>query len=258
VSESIHFDRAAEFYDQSRAITEESMARNVELLRGELAHRGRVLEVGVGTGLIALPLNESGMDLVGLDLSAPMLGKLVQKAGGRPPFPLVRADATRMPFPDRAFGGAYLRWVLHLVPNWEDALAEIRRVVRTRGVALVNLGAYGGERQEIQQRFAELTGVSPDPVGLGWGEFDELDRAMERLGATPRSMPPVHEGAVDSLGEFLKGIEENRYSWTWTVAEDVRLRALAEILPWARERYGPIDAPTRRPHATRWRAYDLP
>jgi SAM-dependent methyltransferase len=257
VSDSVRFDRAAEFYDRSRAISDESMARNLHLLASELGGRGRVLEIGVGTGLLALPLRRAGIEIVGLDLSAPMLGKLVEKAGGRSPFPLVRADATRMPFPGGAFGGAYLRWVLHLIPDWEVAIAEIARVVRPGHVALVNLGAYGGERAEIQERFAELVGISLDPPGIRWGDFDALDRAMERLGARPRSLPPVNESAVDSLDEFLLGIEEGRYSWAWGVAEDVRQRALEEMRPWAEERFGPLHVSSSRPHATRWRAYDL-
>lgn len=258
MTESVRFDRAAEFYDRSRAISDGAMARNVELLTAEFRGRGTVLEVGVGTGLIALPLHVAGLPLVGIDLSEPMIAKLVEKAGGEPPFALALADATRLPFPDAAFGGAYLRWVLHLIPEWEAALAEMVRVVRPGSVALVNLGAYGGERAEIQERFAELAGISLDPVGLRWGDFDALDRAMVSLGATPRALPPVHEGSVDSLSEFMKGIEDNRYSWTWRVSNEVRLRALDELRPWAEERFGPLDEPRPRPHATRWRAYDLP
>ena len=66
-----------------------------------------------------------------------MLAKLVEKAGGASPFPLVHGDATRMPFADDAFGGAYLRWVLHLIPDWRDALVEVVRVVAPGGVLLV-------------------------------------------------------------------------------------------------------------------------
>src|SRR5437867_2722127 len=102
-SESVAFDRAAEFYDRTRALLPEAERATVELLRTELAGRGGCLEVGVGTGLIALPLHQAGVSMVGLDLSRPMLSKLVEKAGGRIPFPLVLADATRMPFRDDAF-----------------------------------------------------------------------------------------------------------------------------------------------------------
>jgi SAM-dependent methyltransferase len=257
MDESVAFDRAAEFYDRTRAISEESMARTIELLASELGDRGRVLEVGVGTGLLALPLHEAGIEVTGVDLSPPMLGKLVEKAGGSAPFPLVVADATRLPFADGAFGAAYLRWVLHLIPDWRRVLAEAVRAVRPGGVFIVNLGAYGGPRKEIQERFAQITGVSLKPVGLHWGDFDGLESEMTAIGARARELPSVHEGGTETLGEFVEGIEENRYSWTWPVGDDQRLRAAAEVRSWAQERFGPLDERQPFEHATRWLAYDL-
>lgn len=255
---SVPFDRAAEFYDRTRAISDEAMSRSVELLATELAGRGPVLEVGVGTGLLGLRVHAAGVELVGLDLSAPMLAKLVEKAGGLPPFPLVRADATAMPFADDAFGGAYLRWVLHLVRDWRAVLVEAARVVGPRGVLLANLGSYGGAREEIQRRFADVAGVSIEPVGLTWAGFDRLDGEMGRLGARARVLPPVREDRVGTLTEFIDGIDEDRYSWTWPVPEDVRLAAGAEVRAWATERFGPLDRPDRYELASRWHAYDLP
>jgi SAM-dependent methyltransferase len=87
MSDSVGFDRAAEFYDASRAIAPEAMERTIELLASELRGRGRALEVGIGTGLLALPLRQAGVELAGIDLSGPTIGKLVEKAGGRAPFP---------------------------------------------------------------------------------------------------------------------------------------------------------------------------
>lgn len=257
MSGSIRFDRAAEFYDRTRGVSDDSMARTVELLVSELGGRGRILEVGVGTGLLALPAHQAGLELAGFDISAPMVAKLVEKAGGRIPFPLVLADATRVPFADDAFGGAYLRWVLHLILDWRAVVAQVARVVAPGGVFLVNLGAYGGERYEIKERFAELTGSTLDPVGLKWDDFDVLDEAMSSLGARPRELTPVREGGSEPLAEFLEGIEENRYSWTWNLPDDVRARACEEVRPWAEERFGDLDAPRPFEHATRWRAYDL-
>ncbi len=258
MSDSVRFDRAAEFYDRTRSISDEAMARTVEAVGAELRGRGRVLEIGVGTGLLALPLHEAGIDVVGVDLSAPMLGKLVEKAGGAPRFPLVLADATRMPFGAGAFGAAYLRWVLHLIPDWRGVLDEVVRVVGGGGVFLANLGAYGGSRREIQLRFGEIAGVSTEPAGLTWSGFDELDAEMAGRGATLRVLPEIHEGRGGTLGEFLDGIDENRYSWTWPVAEDLRRRAAAELRPWAAERFGPLDEPGDYEHATVWRVYELP
>ena len=69
--------------------------------RGSSSGRRVALEVGVGTGQVALPLHDAGIRVVGMDLSSPMLAKLVEKAKGRSPVPLVQADATRMPFRGR-------------------------------------------------------------------------------------------------------------------------------------------------------------
>jgi SAM-dependent methyltransferase len=162
-----------------------------------------------------------------------------------------------MPFREGVFGAAYLRWVLHLVPDWRGLVREVVRVVRPAGTFLANLGAYGGERAEIQARFAELVGISLDPVGLGWGDLDGLDAELGSLGARSRELPPVRDQGTDSLAEFLGGIAENRYSWTWTVAERDRRRAHAELLPWARDRYGDLRAERSWVHDSRWRAYDL-
>ena len=73
MSGSIRFDGAADHYDRTRAISDETMERTISLLASELRDRGRVLEVGVGTGLLALRLHEAGIPVSGLDLSAPML-----------------------------------------------------------------------------------------------------------------------------------------------------------------------------------------
>ncbi len=256
MSGSIRFDRAAEIYDRTRAISREAMDRTTELLASELGGRGRVLEIGVGTGLLALPLHRAGVPLVGLDLTEAMVAKLVEKAGGRA-FPLVLGDATSMPFADDVFGGAYLRWVLHLIPDWRRVLAETVRVVRPGGVFVAELGHYDETRSEVQRRFAEIAGVSIEPVGLDWADYGSLDAEMAGHRATLRILPSVKETWEDALGDFLDGIEQGMYSWTWTVPEDVRLRTLAELRPWAVERFGPLDEVRRSPLLQVWRAYDL-
>ena len=83
---SISFDRAVDFYDKTRGLPPEQAERVSDVLVRELADRGRALEIGVGTGRIALPLHARGVDLVGIDISLPMLERLVTNSSGRPPF----------------------------------------------------------------------------------------------------------------------------------------------------------------------------
>ncbi len=255
---SVAFDRAAEYYDRTRSLSEEAERAAVQLLSGEVARRGVCLEVGVGTGLIALPLHRAGIPMVGIDISPLMVARLVEKAGQRAPFPLVIGDATRLPFQDRSFGGAVLRWVLHLIPRWRVAVAEMARVVRPGGVLLFSLGGYSPEWGEIQNRFAKESGRPVDPVGLPWDDWEGLDQAVTTLGGAPRPLPPILERTEEPIATLLGGIERNLYSWTWPLPNDVRLRAAAAVRAWAEERFGPLERPRPREVPIVWRAYDLP
>src|SRR5215469_7147073 len=114
-SRSIAFDRAAGYYDETRHLQPAAHDALVGQLVHELRGRGRCLEVGVGTGRIALDLHRRGVAMAGVDLSAAMLRRLVEKAGGSAPFPLAVADATALPVADGAVGAAVVCHVLHLV-----------------------------------------------------------------------------------------------------------------------------------------------
>jgi SAM-dependent methyltransferase len=256
-SGSTSFDRAAAYYDETRGLSDEAVRRQTELLAGELRGRGRTLEIGVGTGQVALPLAAAGIPMVGLDLSEPMLHVLVEKAAGRP-FPLVLGDATRLPFADRSFGAGVARWVFHLIATWRTALEEIVRVVRPGGVLVFLLGSYGtGPRAQIQDRFNELLGLPNEPVGIMWGDLGTLDAAMAELGGSARPLPVLTDVEAQPLSTFLEGIEGNRYSWTWRVPAEDLARVAPEIRAWAEERFGPLDATPTRRFELSWRAYDL-
>jgi SAM-dependent methyltransferase len=71
-------ERIAAVYDAFYSDYEEDA---IDLL-DELADGGRVLELGIGTGRIALPLAERGLDVTGIDASQAMTDKLRAKPGG--------------------------------------------------------------------------------------------------------------------------------------------------------------------------------
>jgi SAM-dependent methyltransferase len=76
-------ERIAEHYDESSAamFRPEAVEPAVSLLAG-LAGDGRALELGVGTGRIALPLAARGVPVHGIDLSRAMIARLHAKPGG--------------------------------------------------------------------------------------------------------------------------------------------------------------------------------
>jgi ubiquinone/menaquinone biosynthesis C-methylase UbiE len=256
---SISFDRAAEVYDETRRLTPGASAATTELLTAEMGDRGPCLEIGVGTGLIGLPLAATGVRLVGLDLSRPMLVKLAEKAGGRPPFPLVVGDATRLPFHDAAFGGALARHVLHLIPIWRTAVAELVRVVAPGGVLLINLGFDEGPWKEIGDHMDDQVGrLGHRVVGLDFDDGPELDDALAELDASARDLPAIWQESELTLDRYFAHIEARAFSWTWRVDPERLSAAVDETKSWAAERFGSFDQVIEPRFKSIWRAYDLP
>lgn len=129
--QSVVFDDAARYYDETRGFPPglEAAAISAIARAGAFSPAMCVLEIGVGTGRIALPLASYVHGLVGVDLSAAMLARLWEKQQGQPLWP-VRGDATRLPLRAASMDGAVAVHVFHLIPNWRDALQELVRVLR--------------------------------------------------------------------------------------------------------------------------------
>ena len=110
--------------------------------RGPLGHwrraivqpaRGRVLEIAAGTGL-DFRHYEPGVTVVGIDSDAGMLGRARKCAAtANATVLLTVADAEALPFRDGAFDDAVVGFALCTIPHPDDALAEVRRTVRSDG-----------------------------------------------------------------------------------------------------------------------------
>ena len=127
---------------------------------------GRVLEVGVGTG-ISLPQYASHLRIFGTDISEAML----RKAKARVPDlrlknveGLAVMDAEKLEFPDGSFDVVMAQYVVTAVPNPEAALDEFARVLRPGGelILLSRVSADAGMRRFIEQR------LQPVVRQLGW------------------------------------------------------------------------------------------
>ncbi|HEY2243750.1 MAG: class I SAM-dependent methyltransferase [Xanthobacteraceae bacterium] len=157
---------------------------------------GRILEVGVGTGL-SLPDYSSANRLVGVDLSAPMLRKAKARVTERQlgnVNGLAVMDAQHLAFAEAAFDVVVAQYVITAVPDPEATLDEFARVTRPGGeIVLVNhLGAESGLRATAEKCFAPLArrlGWHPE---FGW---QRLARWAARHGGVElverRAMPPL-------------------------------------------------------------------
>ena len=258
MSRSISFDRAAGYYDDTRSLPDPLMSRLIEVLAGELPPHQPCLEIGVGTGRIALPLMKTGVQIVGVDISREMLLRLQAKAGALSP-PLAIADATRLPFGDGTFGSAIASHVLHLIPGWRSAVNELLRVVRRQGVVVASRGGRGaGEEwtRVVRRHFFEA--ARSEQRSPGADRIEEVDLYMRERGAAVRELRlPAVEGTA-TVAEIIAGLEAGYFSACWVIDDDTRREAAADTREWAVAEFGDLDARRTTSHQSHWRSYALP
>lgn len=114
---------------------------------------GRVLELAVGTGIVAAELVALGNLVHGVDMSPAML----QHARIRLPGHVAAADATRLPIADRRCDAVVAVWLLHLLDDSEPVIAEVARVLRPGGVFVTttekaDAGRYADGRGPTETR----------------------------------------------------------------------------------------------------------
>ncbi len=159
---------------------------------------GRILEVGVGTG-ISLPDYSSASRICGIDISDAMLRKArerVAELGLANVEELRVMDAEQLDFPDASFDVVVAQYVITTVPRPEAALDEFARVLKPGGeiVLVSRVGAEVGLRRSLERWF------SPAARKLGWRtefSFERYARWAESSG-----IRLIERRAVPPLGHF--------------------------------------------------------
>jgi SAM-dependent methyltransferase len=235
-SESITFDRAADYYDQTRGLPLGEDTAIAALIRevGKLNSSSRVMEVGVGTGRIALPLAKLVGQVVGVDLARAMLKRLQSKQTDEP-IQVVEGDATRLPFASNSVDAVLTVHIFHLIPTWQQVVNEVARVLRPGGL-LIDGG--GGS-------------TSFDPLWEIWNQ----QRPESRLAAGARSNDLyiyLIEQGWRQIGEkrtyeytfmqapqvFLDQLQNRVWSSTWKWSNDELADCMKLMRTGIEERFG--------------------
>jgi phosphatidylethanolamine/phosphatidyl-N-methylethanolamine N-methyltransferase len=185
------YARWAPVYDRTfGALTGRGRRRAAALVTG---FGGDVLEVGVGTGL-ALPLYGEGVRVTGIDFSPDMLDKArarVAREGLARVSRLMRMDARHLDFPDASFDTVAAMHILSVVPDPEQVMAEIARVLKPGGrVVIVNhFARERGVLAWLERRAAGLSDL------LGWHSDFHRARVLGQA-----SLAVEHEAAFPPFG----------------------------------------------------------
>jgi phosphatidylethanolamine/phosphatidyl-N-methylethanolamine N-methyltransferase len=139
-------------------------------------YHGRVLEVGVGTGL-SLPHYKHSLKVTGVDLSPDMLMRArerTRKRNLRHVEALVEMDATELKFADDSFDVSTAMFVMTVVPDPAQVMNELIRVTKPGGyVVIVNhFSIDKGLRAVVEKRLARFSDI------LGWRPDFPVDTLM--------------------------------------------------------------------------------
>ena len=181
------FDRIARRYDLLNAVLSfgaDAGWRRRAARAADLGGSGRALDVACGSGRLTRELHRlaPGGLVVGLDFSLRMLEVAAEVAPGAR---YVRADALRLPFPEGSFEAVTMAFGLRNLTDAEAGLAEMLRVLRPGGRAVV----------------LEFVRPAPGPVGRVYRAY--LRHLLPRVGGWISGDRQAYRYLSDTVDAYL-------------------------------------------------------
>ena len=165
------WNRNAKRYDRFMRKDRAAYEKLYELIRPVVKAR-TVLELAAGTGLIAKNIVRAASHIEVTDASEEMIAEAKRNNRSAKLHFSVR-DMFCLPYADKSFDVVIVSNALHIVPQPEKALAEIRRVLKDDGVLIAPTFTHGNStlRGRIKLLFMKLAGF---PLNSRWSSADYL------------------------------------------------------------------------------------
>ncbi len=158
-SNKAFWNRSSTLYDWFVREDAPAYAEVCRMIRARLKTSDHLLEIATGTGLIARSVAPAAGWLTATDFSAPMIEQAKRKpCPGNMAFEM--QDATALTYPDQSFDAVIISNALHIMPDPERALSEIRRVLKDDGVLFAPNFTHRGMSvfSRVKAGVAKLTG----------------------------------------------------------------------------------------------------
>ncbi len=240
----VNFDRVASEYDDSRYLPAEAAGKAADLLceTARLQAGDLLLDAAAGTGRFAIPIAERGVRVVGADISEKMLRRLHQKSDPVPiPVRSLLSDLSSLGLRSNTFDCVLMVHILHLIPEWKEALKEAVRVLKPEGALL--LVWEQGERSLLQDRYYSLAqannaisgyrGVQSDTI------IDWLHRHVVRVMKV--NTERLHWKQETPVSQTLDYLERRIWSRLWEMPENLHREIMKDVISWAAKTYSSFD-----------------
>ena len=165
------WDRNAARYDRFMRKDRAAYEKMYALIRPVVKAK-TVLELAAGTGLIAKRIVNAAAHIEATDASAEMIAE-AKRDNHSTKLHFSVQDMFRLPYAEESFDVVIVSNALHIVPQPEKALAEIRRVLKDDGVLIAPTFTHGNGTLQgrIKLFFMKLAGF---PLNSRWSSADYL------------------------------------------------------------------------------------
>lgn len=245
-SELKSFDRVAHCYDETRGLPPDvarEIGDGIAALLFHVAPHPRLLEVGIGTGRIAVPLAAAGAHVAGIDISPKMLALLREK---RRDIDVMLAEATRPPLRAASFDGALFVHILHLVPDAAATLRATLPLVRPGGLVIQGgddrLGSVRDKADEVIRRVVqEIAGIDIASRDRHAEAAAVFERVMTDAGARMRQVTLARWTARAQGRRMLERLASQDYSSSWLIPKEALAAVVERVTPLLDALYGGLD-----------------
>ncbi len=152
------WDKNAGRYDRFMRKDQAAYEKMYELIRPIVRHK-TVLELATGTGLIAKHIVNAAAHIEATDASPEMIAE-ARRDNQSAKLHFSVQDMFRLPYADKSFDVVIVSNALHIVPQPEKALAEIRRVLKDDGMLIAPTFTHAGNSfsGKVKAFFMKLAG----------------------------------------------------------------------------------------------------
>jgi len=251
------FSANAPVYDRRHgAVLASNVAENLAST-GALQRGARVLDVGAGTGRVAIALASIGYKTVALDPAMPMLNELRAKAL-ESQILVVAGEGARLPFAGDSFDGVILARILYLMSDWQVLLRETFDVLKPGGRLFHEWG--NGQANEAWVQIREKARALFQHAGIdvpfhpGARTEAEVEDFATKLGFVRSTELPIGPGPLMTLRDFVGRVASGELSYIWNVPKEVQESCLPLLKKWCEGEFD-LERPVPIPRELHWRIY---
>lgn len=241
---AINYDQAVAFYDETRGYRDGVVERYRDALLActGVDRSARILEMGIGSGLIAQAFMREARNYYGIDLSLGMMRLIAGKLEGCQRPLLAQADCANLPFAAASFDLVHAVRVFHHLSDWRDCIDEARRLLRAGGALVIveNLPPAEAEPppwavvQEKWDQILRRLGVGDDGIRHGiWLTDEAMSQYIESTSASAETAELLrYREKPVSPRIMVERRVAGMFSSDWSLAASTRREAARQLIDW--------------------------